>query len=90
MLQCLDIIWAAQYDYDAYYVIPMWWIFILLDDQWHVICYYVLDVWVDAYYYPVLYYLFWSIMYARVQEGGHVKHEAHGGEDNQLATAMDP
>jgi hypothetical protein len=44
MLQCLDAIWAAQHDYGVYYVIPMWWIFILLDDQWDVICYYVLDV----------------------------------------------
>jgi hypothetical protein len=44
MLQCLDAISAVQHDYGAYYVIPMWWIFILLDDQWDVICYYVLDV----------------------------------------------
>jgi hypothetical protein len=72
MLQCLDIIWAAQHDYDAYYVISIWWIFILLDDWWDVICYYVLDVWVDAYYYPVLYYLSWSNMYARAQEGDGV------------------
>jgi hypothetical protein len=48
MLQCLDAIWAVQHDYGAYYVISMWWIFILLDDQWDVIYYYVLDVWVDA------------------------------------------
>jgi hypothetical protein len=72
MLQCLDTIWASQHDYGAYYVIPMWWIFILLDDQWDMICYYVLDVWVDAYYYPVLYYLFWSNMYARAREGDGV------------------
>jgi hypothetical protein len=32
VLQCLDIIWAAQHDYDAYYVIPIWWISILLDN----------------------------------------------------------
>jgi hypothetical protein len=69
MLQCLDSIWAAQHDYGTYYVIPMWWILILLDDLWDVICYYVLDVWVDAYYYPVIYYLFWSNMYARAREG---------------------
>jgi hypothetical protein len=39
----------------------MWWILILLDALWDVICYYVLDVWVDAYCYPILYYLFWSV-----------------------------
>jgi hypothetical protein len=33
MLQCLDAIRAAQHDYGAYYVKPVWWIFILLDDQ---------------------------------------------------------
>jgi hypothetical protein len=27
---------------------------------WDVILYYVLDIWVDAYSYPILYYLFWS------------------------------
>jgi hypothetical protein len=32
MIQCLDATWAAQHDYGVYYVIPMWWIFILLDD----------------------------------------------------------
>jgi hypothetical protein len=69
MLQCLDAIWAAQHDYGAYYIIHMWWIFILLDDLWDMICYYVLDVWVDAYYYLVLYYLFWSKMYAIAREG---------------------
>jgi hypothetical protein len=37
-----------------YYVIPMWWILILLDDLWDVNLYHVLDVWVDAYCYPVL------------------------------------
>jgi hypothetical protein len=37
-----------------------------------VICYYVPDVWVDAYYYPILYYLFWSNMYARAREGNGV------------------
>jgi hypothetical protein len=72
MLQYLDIIWAAQHDYDTYYVIPIWWIFILLDDWWDVICYYVLDLWVDACYYPVLYYLFWSNMSVRAWEGDGV------------------
>jgi hypothetical protein len=67
-----DAIWAAQHDYGAYYMIPIWWIFILLDNLWDVICYYVLDVWVDAYYYPVLYYLFGSNMYARAREGDDV------------------
>jgi hypothetical protein len=61
-------LWAAQHDYGTYYVIPMWWILILLDDLWNMICYYVLDVWVDAYCYPVLYYLFWSNLYARARE----------------------
>jgi hypothetical protein len=32
MLQCLDAISAVQHDYGTYYVIPMWWIFIILDD----------------------------------------------------------
>jgi hypothetical protein len=48
MLWCLDVIWAAQHDYGTYYVIPIRWIFILSDDLWDMICYYVLDVWVDA------------------------------------------
>jgi hypothetical protein len=69
VLHCLDIIWATQHDYGAYYIIPMWWIFILLDDWWDVVCYYVLDGWADAYYHLVLYYLFWSNMYARACEG---------------------
>jgi hypothetical protein len=44
----------------------------LSDDLWDVICYYVLDVWVHAYFYPVLYYLFWSNLYARAREGDGV------------------
>jgi hypothetical protein len=65
-------IFLMYHDYDAYYVIPMWWIFILFDDWWDVISYYVLDVWVDTYYHPILYYLFWSNMYARACEGDDV------------------
>jgi hypothetical protein len=41
---CLDAIWAAQHDYGTYYVISMWWMFILSDDLWDLICYYVLDM----------------------------------------------
>jgi hypothetical protein len=72
MLWCLYAIWAAQHDCGAYYVIPMWWILILLDHLWDVICYSVLDVWVVTYCYPILCYLFWSNLYARTREGDGV------------------
>jgi hypothetical protein len=46
-MSCLTWLWS-------YYVIPMWWILILLDDLWDVNLYHNLDVWIDAYCYPVL------------------------------------
>jgi hypothetical protein len=45
-MSCLTLLWP-------YYVIPMWWILNLLEDLWDVNLYHILDVWVDAYCYPV-------------------------------------
>jgi hypothetical protein len=54
-LLCYDVTWLWHILCNFYVVNPY-----LLDDQWDVILHYVLDVWVDAYCYPVIYYLFWS------------------------------